>query len=299
MAKLMYAKGRWHNLDKPGGAVFFVGGGTLALNGRGASDVNNGLTPEEPFSTIDGTRGAHASCIAGRGDTIVVLPGSVTITAAISMTKADVTLSGLADSSPIKPSGITSSLATQVDAINVTAANVTIEDLHFPASTAATYSRIDAGAAGLTVRNCSFECGALDVETITIPAAGLHTTILNNRFYVTANGPDAAIEIENAAAHYLNIVGNVFHGQNDTNAWDGGAINSGVAHKDCLVERNTSTFGPAIIFSAAATGMISLNVMGEGTLGSMLDPGSCMCSENYEADAIDQTARLFPATVAS
>jgi quinolinate synthase len=45
--------------------------------------------------------------------------------------------------------------------------------------------------------------------------------------------------------------------------------------------------------------MISNNVMGSGTLGSMLDPGSCMCHENYEADAINQTARDFPDTVAS
>jgi hypothetical protein len=141
----------------------------------------------------------------------------------------------------------------------------------------------------LTVRGCTFACGANDLETITVAAAGLHTTIAGNRFYVTANGPDAAIEIESAAAHFITISSNVFHGQNATNQWDVGAIVSG----------NTSTDGAAIVFSAAATGMISLNVMGSGTLGSMLDPGSCMCSENYEADAIDQTARLFPGTVAS
>jgi hypothetical protein len=31
----------------------------------------------------------------------------------------------------------------------------------------------------------------------------------------------------------------------------------------------------------------------------MLNPGSCMCAENYEADAVDETARIFPATAAS
>ena len=90
-----------------------------------------------------------------------------------------------------------------------------------------------------------------------------------------------------------------FHGGNGSNQWDVGAINSGVAHTDCLIDNNVSTFGPAIIFSAAALGMISRNIMGEGTLGSMLDPGSCMAAENYEADAIDQSGRLFPGTVAS
>jgi len=61
---------------------------------------------------------------------------------------------------------------------------------------------------------------------------------------------------------------------------------------------NICSGGPGIIFSAAATGVIARNLFGGGTLGSMLDPGSCMCFENYEADAIDETARLFPTGVA-
>ena len=299
MAKLDKVDGAWVNLEKPGGAVFFVGGGTVANGGIGASDGNSGLDPKQPLATIDGTAGAHNKVVAGRGDTIVILPGSVTITAAIALDVADVTLTGIDPNNTINPSAILSSLAASADAINVTAANVVIENLHFPASTAATTSRIDAGAAGLVVRGCTFECGAYDLETITVPAAGLHTTIENNRFYITANGPDAAIEIEAAAAHFIQIKNNVFFGANSANQWDTGAINSGVAHLDCLVSGNTNTDGEAITFSAAATGMIVGNVMGYGTLGSMLNPGSCMCAENYEADAIDQSARLFPNTVAS
>ena len=296
MATLSYQRGRWMNLEKPGGAVFFVSGGTAALYGGGGANSGACDTPEEPATTI---QAALDKTVAGRGDTVVILPGSRTITAALTMTKADVTLTGLGGSSPVKPSAILSSLAASADAINVSAANVVIDDLHFPASTAATTSRIDAGAAGLVVRNCTFECGAFDLETITIPAAGLHTQIEGNRFYVTANGPDAAIEIEAAASHYIKILNNDFNGMNDTNGWDVGAINSAVAHKSCVVSGNLNSFGPAVIFSAAATGMISLNTMGEGTLGSMLDPGSCMCSENYEADAINETTRVFPTTAAS
>ena len=262
------------NLEKPGGAVFFVSGGTAALYGGGGANSGACDTPEEPATTI---QAALDKTVAGRGDTVVILPGSRTITAALTMTKADVTLTGLGGSSPVKPSAILSSLAASADAINVSAANVVIEDLHFPASTAATTSRIDAGAAGLVVRNCTFECGAFDLETITIPA----------------------IEIEAAASHYIKILNNDFNGMNDTNGWDVGAINSAVAHKSCVVSGNLNSFGPAVIFSAAATGMISLNTMGEGTLGSMLDPGSCMCSENYEADAINETTRVFPTTAAS
>jgi len=296
MADLGYQDGKWVNFDKPGGSVFFVSGGTAALDGAGGSNTFRGLDPKHPLSTIQ-----HGldKCTAGRGDTVVITPGSITITAALTMSIADVTLTGVSGGSVINPSAIVVGLSSTGDGINVSAANVIIEDLHFPASTAACTSRVDAGAAGLTVRNCTFECGATDLETITVPAAGLHTHIQGNRFYVTANGPDAAIEIEAAAAHYIVIEDNEFNGMNDTNGWDVGAINSGVAHLSCLVRRNTNSFGPAIIFSAAATGMISDNDMGEGTLGSMLDPGSCMCSRNFEADAIDQKAREFPTTAAS
>ena len=294
MATLSYQRGRWMNLEKPGGAVFFVSGGTAALHGGGGSNSGACDTPEEPATTI---QAALDKTVAGRGDTVVILPGSITITAALTMTKDDVTLTGLGGSSPIKPSAILVNAA--VDGIAVTGANVVIEDLHFAASTASVTSRINAGSAGLTVRNNTFDCGGSDTFSITIPAAGLHTTISGNRFYITADGPDAGIRIEAAGAHYVNILDNVFHGMNDSNSWDLGAIYSTVAHLDCVVSGNVSTFGLAIIFTAAATGMISLNTMGEGTLAGMLDPGSCMCSENYEADAIDQTTRVFPTTAAS
>tara|TARA_R100000306_G_scaffold47543_2_gene45261 strand:+ start:59 stop:958 length:900 start_codon:yes stop_codon:yes gene_type:complete len=298
VANLLNVHGQWVNTEKPGGQVFFVGGGTVAVNGKAASDTNNGLTPQQPLSTIDGSAGAFAKVKAGRGDTIVLLPGNVTISTAIAFDTDDVTLTGFPNQGNVNSSSITVNAA--IDGINVTGANAIIENLHFPAGTSYTNtSRIDAGAAGLTVRDCTFECGAYDLETITIPAAGLHTTIEGCRFYVTANNPDAAIEIENAAAHFITIRNNVFHGGNNTNAWDGAAINSGVAHLDCLIDGNINTDGNAIKFTAAATGMISRNLMGLGTLGSMLDPGSCACAENYEADAINETARIFPTSAAA
>jgi hypothetical protein len=246
MARLDKVGGAWVNLEKPGGAVFFVGGGTVANGGIGASDGNSGLDPKQPLATIDGTAGAHNKVVAGRGDTIVILPGSVTITAAIALDVADVTLTGIDPNNTINPSAILSSLAASADAINVTAANVVIENLHFPASTAATTSRIDAGAERLTVRNCTFS------------------------------------------------------GDNNTNKWDAGAINSGVAHTGCLIDNNIFWEGLAVEFTTTATGIISRNFAGEGaTLGQAFDPGSCMCFENYEADAVDETGRIFPTSAAS
>jgi len=296
MANLAKISGRWVNLDKPGGLVLFVGGGTSAYQGKGASDSNSGLHPEEPMSTISN---ALAKVVTGRGDTVVILPGTVTLTAGLTIDEDDVTLCGVEGVGSVNPSAIANTLAASDDVLDVTGDNVTIEGLHFPASGAALTSRINVGGSGCVIRNNTFLCGANDLETITIPAAGTYCTISGNRFAVTANGPDAAIEIEAAGAAHLSVLNNVFHGGNDTNAWDAGAVNSGAAHTQCLVKGNVSNFGAAIVFTAAATGVIANNFTGEGTLGSMIDPGSCMCFENYEADAIDETARVFPTTAAS
>ena len=294
MANLLNVHGRWVNLEKPGGQVFFVGGGTVAYRGIGASDKGAGTSPEQPLSTISQ---AVTLATAGRGDTIALLPGNVATTAVTTISKADITITGVGDSSGVHASSITGTGA--FDTLDPTATNITIENLHFPASGASIVSRINIGAEGTTVRNCTFACGANDLETITVAAGGDEAVIEGCRFFVTANGPDAAIEVEAAGANRLTVRNCVFHGGTDTNGWDTGAINSAVAHTDCLITGNSFNFGPAIIFSAAALGMISHNNMGEGTLGSMLDPGSCMCAENYEADAVDQSARLIPTTVAS
>jgi hypothetical protein len=305
MARLAFNStgGGWSNLDKPGGRVFFVGGGTVSAINRGgsgikASDKNDGLTPERPLATIDGARGAHNKCVTSRGDTIVLLPGSVTITAAMVFDSNDITLTGIDPNGTINPSAIIVNGA--IDGIAVTGANVVIENLHFPASTASATSRINAGSAGLTVRGCTFECGANDAETITVNSAGDDLLVENCRFYITANGPEKAIEIEAVGVNRLIVRNCSFTGGTNTNKWDTGAINSAVAHTNCLIDNNTFYEGIAIEFSAAATGIISRNLLGEGfTLGDGIDPGSCMCFENYEADAIDQSARIFPATIAS
>ena len=292
--------GYWMNTDKPGGRVYFVGGGTTASKGKSgtgiaASDTNDGQDPNRPLATI--SQGITLAR-AGAGDTICILPGNVETTAVTTISKADITITGIDSGSPIPASSLTGTGA--FDALDVTAANVVIENMLFPASGASIVSRINAGAAGLTVRNCVFECGANDLETITVPDAGDDLLVENCRFYVTANGPDAAIEVEAAATERLIVRNCNFTGDNNTNKWDTGAINSGVAHTACLIDNNTFYEGIAVQFTAAATGIISRNLLGEGfTLGDGIDPGSCMCFENYEADAVDQSARLFPDTVAS
>lgn len=273
------------------GNVLFVDSNTA----QGGTTSGYGTHPDQALTDIES---AYDLLSATQGDAIFVLPGhSETVTDEITMDVAGVSIFGLGEGTA-RPT-ITQAFAG--DAIAMDAANNVLQNLYFNEATTAPGTggaAVDVNAANCRVIGCHFDLGSDDLEAITITATGDGAEISGCIFLVTANGPDAGIEIE-AVVTELYIHHNRFLGGNDTNAWDVGGINSASAHTQCEVSDNTFTFGPAIIFSAAATGLIVRNMMGEGTLASMLDPGSCMCFENYEADAIDQSARLIPTTVAS
>jgi hypothetical protein len=274
-----------------GGTEFYLG-----PNATGAGDDGRAGRSEE--SSVLTLTFALSLCTADKGDTIHVLPGHAeTVATAISIAKAGVRIIGHG-TGKLRPA-FTCNAA--IDCMSVAADDVEINNLYFPASTlTGVTSRVDVTKANCVIKKCLFDCGEFDTETITVAAGGDDLLVEACSFVCNAAATaDAAIEIEAAGVDGLQVIGCHFDGYDDTQAWDTGAINSGAANTRCLIKGNTSLYGPAIIFSAAATGLIVENYMGEGTLGSMLDPGSCMCFENYEADAVDETARIFPTGAAA
>jgi hypothetical protein len=129
---LTYSNGYWVNMRKPGGQVFFVGGSVAAYRGLGGSDSYDGLNPQRPLSTISG---ALNKCVSGRGDTIVLLPGSITVTSAISITVDDVTIQSYDDVMPhcYSPSIITAAATYNANVIQIDANNVTLRGIGFEA----------------------------------------------------------------------------------------------------------------------------------------------------------------------
>lgn len=257
------------------------------------SDTNDGRDPGAPMATIDA---AVNRCVAGLGDIILVQPGhSETLAAAIAADVADISIIGVGEGTN-RPQ---LTVAFAGNGITISAANVRIENLYFNEATAAATADIDIASTMAVVKGCHFDAGASDDELITITAAGDDALIEDCEFVVTANGPDRAISIEAAGVNGLIVRHNLFNGMSAANAWDEGDIVSAAAHTLCLVENNIFMYMAANIggveFSAAATGVIQHNSFAGGTLGQMLDPGSCLCFENYEQDAIDESGRLFPA----
>jgi len=186
--------------------------------------------------------------------------------------------------------------------IAIDADDVHIENIVFAASTAANTAQIDINAAQATVKNCYFIQGANNAGSITITANGTNALITGCEWKISANGPDHAIKIEKVVAG-VKIIDNILDGATQVNGWDTGAIYcvsaaTGLKILDNVVSFVTGNAG-CIEVTAAATGVIGRNLLGDGALAQMLDPGSCMCFLNYEADAVDESGRLFPTSAAS
>lgn len=77
---------QYYPMFVPGAKTFFVAPSSYTAAGRNAivaNDGNDGESPQSPLSTI---AEALDKCVSGRGDTIVLLPGTYTLTAKLDFT---------------------------------------------------------------------------------------------------------------------------------------------------------------------------------------------------------------------
>jgi hypothetical protein len=144
-----------------------------------------------PLATL-----AQAYTNAVAGDTIVLLSGHAeSLGAAQVINKV-----GLAIVS--EGTGLSRATFTCTGAVamfDITSAGVTVDNIYFPASSAAPTARIRSAAAFTRIANCTFECGASDttraVRFITGAADG---RITGTTFTSVAATPGSAIEVLNA-----------------------------------------------------------------------------------------------------
>lgn len=168
------------------------------VDDSGTDSAGYGKSPDRPFKTIDFAIG---QCTAGRGDIIYVLPGHAeTVTAAITCDVSHVSIIGLGQGGQrpvITPNGT-------IDAVTVTAAGVTLENLEFAApGTDAQTADINIAAAGCVVRNTLHHGSTTSknkVDIITITAAGHNALIDGARIYNTTVEVVGGIILEGTAA---------------------------------------------------------------------------------------------------
>ena len=182
------------------------------------SDAYAGTDRTKPFATL-----ATAYTAASAGDTIILLAGHTqTITVAVTLAKTGLRIRG-EGSGTNRP---TLSCGAAIAMLDITAAGVWIENIYFPASSAAPTARIRTAAAASRIRNCYLECGASDTAASIklVTGAGTcrieDTTLVSVATDVTAQ-PAIGIEIANAASD-VDLKSVVFDG--GTTGWSDFAL---------------------------------------------------------------------------
>lgn len=231
-------------------ADLVITGAVIWVDSVLGNDANAG-TKELPLATL---AQAVTNATASNGDIIVLKAGHTeTLTSTITISKAGLKIFGLGVGSGA-PNFICNAA---IDCIDVTAADVELNNLYFPAATTAiSTALINAGAANLRVKGSTFVCGAFTQYGITVPAAGTNLRVLNCNFSVSADGPDAGIVVESASATGLRVEDTTFDGS--TFNWDDAAIYSAVGHLNFIYDTVTLTNNARIRHtSTSAKGIVS------------------------------------------
>lgn len=168
-------------------APSYFSGAVQWLDTIGGNNANSGATPELPVATF-----AQAVTNSAANGVIVIGAGSqesLSSSQTISLAGLMVIGCGSGTSRPRY------TCTGAVDMFSVSGAGVRFRNLYFPASTAASTSRIAFAAASGVVRDCYFECGASDTSrAVKIHTGANNTIVRGSTFLATSSRPAVAIE---------------------------------------------------------------------------------------------------------
>ena len=152
-----------------------------------------GTSRDEPFATLDYAIGRTT---ASKSDTIVLLPGHAETTTAIAVDVAGIRIIGLG-SGRNRPALTATAAAT--DLINVSVANIYIENVRLVGAASACTALLDIAGADFTGVGLVFEHGAAPVSAVTVPGSFARGKLVDCLWRGTAAGPDYCIYFENGA----------------------------------------------------------------------------------------------------
>ena len=195
--RMGYALANRAAADEVNQLLGFVAGTTYYVDSTNsvASDTaaRAGTSRDEPFATLDYAIGRTS---ASNGDTIVLLPGHAETTTAIAADVAGIRIIGIGQGRN-RPALTATTAAT--DLLNVTAANVFIENVRFVGAASGVTALLDIAGADFTGYNLVFEHGAAPVSAVTVPGAHARGRLIDCSWRGTAAGPDYGIYFENGA----------------------------------------------------------------------------------------------------
>jgi hypothetical protein len=272
------------------GERFFVHSGT------GTNSVNGGRNPDAPLASIDYAVGL---CTADKGDIIYVMPGhaeTVSAAAGLDLDVAGIRIIGIGSGS-LQPT-VTLDTADTAD-VDIDAANITVENIHFRANFADIAAAIDVNADDFTLRRCRFSDVASAMNAliwIQDAAAGASDRITIEDCVVKA--------IDAANTHFINLAGtgdghiiqrNILYGDWGTMAIGGAGVVTNITVVENYINNIATTNDAAISLAATTTGIVANNMAGGGAAqaNGFLATG-CLKAENYYSDLSDASAILDP-----
>jgi len=274
------------------GNIFFVDSGAT----NAGDNTRAGAGPDFPFATIDYAVGR---CTANNGDHIIVMPGHAeTVSAAggLDLDVAGITIIGVG-AGPDTPT-VTLDTANTAD-VDVDAAGITVENIHFIANFLDIAAAIDVNANDFTLRGCRFS------ETSVILNAAIwiqdHLTTSDR---ITVQGCRGTA-YGTANTHFINFagvgVGHIIADNILMGDWATMCIGGAGVVDQCLITRNqilnvVATADTCISVAATAEGIISDNRCAGGHATDGIVNGDMGAFENYYEDQdTDLSGSLEPA----
>jgi hypothetical protein len=273
------------------GSIFFVDS-----NG-GGSTTAGGLSPTSAFTTLSAAIGA---CTSSKGDIIYVMPGhaeTISAAAGIAVNKIGVSIIGLG-SGTLQPK-ITFDTIITAD-LDVDAASVTFENIHFSANFADITAALDINATDCTFRNCRFSETAVNMNAVIWILAATSTT--SSRLRIEGC---RALDKDAANTHFVS-----FPGTSDGDAvidcvlqgdWGTAAIGAVGVITNCAILNNrifnAATDNDSIInLAATATGVVMGNLAAGGAAqaNGITAQGCAKCENYYGVIAEDLNGILEP-----
>lgn len=265
------------------------------------SNSNTGEDTDKPKATLNG---AVAACRASKGDVIVLMPGhteSVTSATTQVLSKAGITVVGLGWGR-LRP---TFNFTNTAGSFEMDAANCVIRNVVFTADVSAVVVGINVDAANCVIEGCEFDyVDTGDDFAIYVDASSVvGTQFLGNVVRGESGTAGSTDGIVLVASHKTVIDGNVFIGQ-----WSNAPISNATTLSTRVQVTNNYIYnadtsdGNGIAFTVANTGLIANNriaTLYATSVATVLDPGSCLCAENYVVNAIDETGIVVPTTAST
>jgi len=266
------------NISDHPGHVFFVD----STNAAASDTAGYGQNPDAPFATIDY---AVSQCTASKGDVIYAMPGHaevVTEAGGLDLDCIGITIIGLGEGT-LQPT-ITYTTIDTAD-VDIDAASITIENMHFVAGVADTAAAIDVNACHFTLRNCRLTGDASYNALIWVQdaAAGASDRITVEDCY--------CMDYDTSNTHFINYSGtgyghvfrrNILMGDWGTVAVGGAGVITFCAILDNRIYNMAATAEALIHVADTATGIVMGNMgCGTATQAQGIGATACAIAENY------------------